>query len=284
MPFFSKTTTIHLLYGLLLLAAVGLITFWFLKFNERPMNTRFFMQAILVGIVAQLVDGAIGMAYGITATSFLLFSGASPATASAATHLAESFTSAASGLSHWKADNIDKKLLKALLLPGAIGAIVGVLCLVYIDGKLLRPYISAYLLLLGLYVFTRAFRPLKFSAQPNKRVAPLGFLGGFVDSIGGGGWGPVVTTTLVSGGSPPRQTIGSVSTAEFVVTLTSGFSFVLFLGIPHWEATAGLMIGGLIAAPFGAKLTAYFSQKTLLIWIGVVITLVSSYNLYVSLM
>lgn len=279
-----KDNVIRILFFILIFTALGFISYWINKFGVSSVDTQFLLLAILVGFIAQIVDGAIGMAYGLTSTSFLLLIGATPATASAATHVAEAFTTGASGLSHWKLNNIDKKLFQNLLIPGIVGAIIGVFFITYIDGKFIRPFVSAYLLLLGIFILVRAFKKITLvDAHNDKIIPPLGLFGAFIDSVGGGGWGPVVTTSLVASGRDPRTTIGSVNAAEFFVTLASGFSFILLLGIQHWEAVAGLIIGGLIAAPFAAFFTSKIPQKKLLILVGCMIIFVSAYNIYASL-
>jgi uncharacterized protein len=155
---------------------------------------------VAVGFVAQMIDGAIGMAYGVTSTSVLLSMGIPPATAT--------FTTAASGTSHWKLGNVDKKLVMRLAIPGAIGGAIGAYLLTNVDGNVIKPFISGYLLLMGLYILYRALTPVIEKRDPPEKVAPLGFVGGFVDAIGGGGWGPIVTTTLIGQGTTPRYAIG----------------------------------------------------------------------------
>jgi hypothetical protein len=170
---------------------------------------------VIIGFVAQMIDGAIGMAYGVTASSVLLSAGVPPATASACVHAAETFTTGASGLAHWKLGNVDRKLLWRLAVPGMIGGAIGAYALSEFDGDTLKPFISAYLLLLGVVIIWKALvrRPLE-SPQP-RSVAPLGFAGGLLDAMGGGGWGPIVTSSLLGQGATPRYAIGSVNLAEF---------------------------------------------------------------------
>jgi len=199
-----------------------------------------FYLALLVGLLAQLVDGSLGMAYGITSTSFLIGIGASPAAASGAVHIAEIFTTAFSGISHIKFGNVRKDLFKKLVVPGVLGN----------------------------------------HDQKIKHVRKLAFSGGFLDAIGGGGWGPVVTSTLIGQGNSPRHTIGSVNTAEFFVSFATGITFMLLGGIDHWIFVVGLIIGGLFSAPFAAYLTSKLSTKQLLIAVGLLITGVSIFNLY----
>ena len=240
-----------------------------------------FWNAVAVGLVAQVIDGALGMAYGITSSSFLLAVGASPAMASGATHLAEVFTTGVSGVSHLKMGNVNKKLFFSLLIPGIIGALLGTYVLGHIDGKVLKPFISAYLLLMGLYVLSKAFRHIRPRHEiSTAKVAPLALFGSFMDTTGGGGWGPIVTTSLVGSGHDPRITIGSVNFAEFFLTVTVAAALFSILDQSVWVIVAGLVVGGLFAAPFAAYITKHLKTKTLLILVGSLISLISTYNIY----
>jgi uncharacterized protein len=231
---------------------------------------------VLVGFAAQMVDGAIGMAYGITSTSVLLSMGLPPATASACVHAAETFTTAASGLSHWKLGNVDRRLIWRLAVPGIIGGIIGAYVLSNVPGEVFKPYISAYLLLLGLFIIYKAVhRKPSFVDVPPKNVAPLGFVGGLVDAIGGGGWGPIVTSTLLGQGATPRYAIGSVNMAEFFVTFAISATFFLTIGLELWPIITGLIVGGVVAAPFAALATKHLPAKVLMILVGCVIVLLS---------
>nr|WP_245315005.1 sulfite exporter TauE/SafE family protein [Labrys sp. WJW] len=245
--------------------------------------SRGFWTAVAVGLLAQIVDGALGMAYGVTSTTFLLSTGVPPAAASASVHIAEIFTTGFSGLSHWKLGNVNGKLFARLLVPGVIGAVIGAYLVTAIDGDLLKPWISAYLLLLGLYIVSKAFRAIHVRTEPPTFVAPLAVTGGFVDAVGGGGWGPVVTTSLLGTGHDPRTTIGSVNAAEFFLAIASGFSFALLGGFTHWTTIAGLVFGGLFAAPFAALLVKKLPTRALLIIVGVLITALSAWNLWKAL-
>lgn len=239
-----------------------------------------FWSAVGVGLLAQTIDGALGMAYGITASSFLLASGAPPAMASGATHLAEVFTTGVSGISHLKLGNVSRRLFLMLLLPGIVGSLVGAYILSSVDGNTLKPFVSGYLLLMGLYVLSKAFRKITLKRDINaNRVVPLALLGGFMDTTGGGGWGPIVTTSLVGAGHDPRTTIGSVNFAEFFLTVTVAAAFFSILDSTVWLLVAGLAIGGLFAAPFAAFITHRIKTRTLLILVGSLISLVSIYNL-----
>jgi uncharacterized protein len=239
-----------------------------------------FWKAVAVGLLAQTVDGALGMAYGITSTTFLLAAGASPAVASASVHIAEVFTTGVSGISHVRLGNVNKNLFLRLLIPGMLGATLGAVVVSKLDGKAIKPYVAAYLFVMGLYIISKIFKTIKTKREAPKHVAKLGLFGGFVDAVGGGGWGPVVTTTLVGTGQDPRTTIGSVNLAEFFLTFVSAMVFATLVEEGPWPTVAGLVVGGLFAAPFAAQLTRRLSTKTLLLLVGSVISLTSTYNLY----
>jgi len=195
-----------------------------------------FWIAFAVGLGAQIIDGALGMAYGLTATTFLLGSGVPPAAASASVHLAEVFTTGFSGFSHWRFGNINKALFYRLVIPGMIGGVVGAYVVTSFDGDVIKPYISAYLLFMGLYILSKAFKKIKLRKEAPKHIGALALTGGFVDSVGGGGWGPVVTTSLVGTGQDPRTTIGSVNAAEFFLSIAGATALpylVACLAIGH---------------------------------------------------
>lgn len=238
-----------------------------------------FWQAAAVGLLAQIVDGALGMAYGLTSTSFLLSIGVPPAAASASVHLAEVVTTGFSGLSHWKLGNVDTRLFKRLVIPGVIGGVTGSYLLTSLDGTVLSPWISGYLLLMGIYILVNVFRRITVATEPPTYVAPLAVTGGFVDAVGGGGWGPVVTSTLLGSGHEPRRTIGSVNAAEFFVAVTTGLSLAALGGLTVWTTIAGLVFGGMFAAPVAAALTRYAPPRLLMAFVGLLIVALSVYNL-----
>lgn len=225
---------------------------------------------VLAGFIAQVVDGALGMAYGASCSSILMSFGVAPAVASASVHTAEVFTTGASGISHLRFGNVNGKLAKALIIPGVIGAIIGAYILSSIDGKVIAPYISLYLVFLGARILLKAFNINKKKSKI-KNVAPLALFGGFIDSVGGGGWGPIVTSTLLGKGRNPRYTIGSVNLAEFFVALASAGIFTFMLGFQNWVVMLALIVGGVMAAPFGAILASKFKPKTLMIVVGLVV-------------
>ncbi len=237
---------------------------------------------IVVGFVAQIIDGSLGMAYGVTANSFLLTSGVSPVAASASVHAAEIVTTLISGLSHAKLGNIDRRMVVRLLLPGVIGGGLGAYILTSIDGERIKPYITIYLLLMGIHILYKAFNADHEHEQEPKTglLVTLGLAGGTLDAIGGGGWGPMVTSTLISTGHSPRKTIGSVNFAEFFVTLTESVVFIITIGLTHWTVIVGLLIGGILAAPLGALLTKRLSVKLIMIMVGTLIVLLQLRTLY----
>ncbi len=225
---------------------------------------------IAIGIAAQLVDGALGMAYGVTASSLLLGLGLPPAVTSATVHAAECFTTGASAASHHAFGNIDKRLFRRLLLPGVIGAGVGAYLLASLPGEAMRPWIAAYLMFMGVVIIIKAFRAFP-SRQVTTHMAPLGFFGALVDAMGGGGWGPIVASNLLARGNEFRLTVGTVNAVEFFVTLTASLVFLLTLGLDHWEVIVGLAVGGVIAAPFGAWLVKRVRPRPMLVFVGLLV-------------
>jgi len=228
-----------------------------------------FYWMILAGFAAQLVDGALGMGYGVTCTTILLSLGVNLPVISGSIHTAEMFSSGISGYSHYRFGNVNKKLFSALLIPGVIGAVIGAIALSKFGtdyANYVRPILAAYTLFLGLKILLTVYR--KNKPQKVKRVGWLAGAGGFLDSFGGGGWGPLVTSTLISKGRTPKYVIGSVSLSEFFVTLASAVTFFTMLGISHWQVIIGLIIGGLIAAPIAAKLAGKLPLKTMFICVG----------------
>lgn len=249
------------------------LTAWWGQLPGLPegLITRQLLYFALVGFIAQMIDGALGMAYGISSTSFLLSLGIPPALASSSVHVAEVFTSGISGLSHLKMGNVNRRLFQRLVLPGAAGAVLGAYVLTSIDGDAIKPFIAAYLLIMGIVIIRKAFRPVK-QEQKEKSLAPLALFGGFVDAVGGGGWGPVVASTLMSKGHSPRYAIGSVNLAEFFIALAGAGTFLVLIGTGNWQIIVGLVLGGAFAAPFAAYLCRKFAPRTLMIMVGVLIT------------
>lgn len=250
---------------------------------QQALGSSSFWAAAGVGFFAQAIDGALGMAYGITATSFLLGAGATPAVASASVHIAEVFTTGFSGISHVRYGNVNRDLFVRLLVPGILGAVTGVIVVTRFEGEILKPIISGYLLIMGLYILGKARHQRRVRMEEPRHVGKLALFGGFVDAVGGGGWGPVVTTTLVGSGNDPRTTIGSVNFAEFFLTLTVAASFSLLVTTTAWVTIAGLVFGGIFAAPFAAILCKRLQARTLLVLVGSLISVLSLYNLYRAL-
>lgn len=236
------------------------------------MDINFFL-IVAIGFIAQLIDGSLGMAYGVSANSFLLTVGLPPAVASATVHTTEIFTTMVSAIFHRKFGNVDKRMVLRLLIPGVIGGGLGAYILTTLDGDIIKPYIAIYLLVMGVRIVYKAFRPMKEHELEPKTglLVALGLIGGSCDAIGGGGWGPVVTTTLISTGHSPRKTIGSVNFSEFFVTLTESIVFILTLGLTQWRIILGLIVGGIIAAPLGALLTSKIPTKAIMITVGCLI-------------
>ncbi len=244
-----------------------------------------FFWFLLAGFLAQMVDGALGMAYGVTSNSVLLGFGLSPRLASAAVHTAEVFTTGVSGLSHIRVGNFDLKLFLKLFVPGVIAASVGAFLLgSVIEGKVIKPFIAAYLIILGIFILSKVFKK-KPEIKENLKYAPAyALFGGFLDAIGGGGWGPIVTSNLIRQGNTPNIVIGTVNTAEFFVTFFSAGILIYFTGIQSWQIILGLIIGGTLAAPIGAIITKKVPQKTMMIIVGCLIILTSSYTLVRALL
>ena len=236
---------------------------------------------IAVGFAAQLVDGALGMAFGVISNTLLVgVLGMPPAQASQKVHLVECFTTAVSGISHLLHGNIDKRLFFSLLIPGVTGGVLGAYVLTSLDAEVVKPFVLLYLLAIGLYLLWRGlFYPP--AIKPARLIAPLGLFGGFLDAAGGGGWGPVVTSNLLIQGADPRKVVGTVSAVEFFLTITVSAAFIYHLGLTDVAgATLGLLIGGLLAAPIGAWAAKHFPVKQMLILVGIVLTLTSAYGVY----
>lgn len=233
---------------------------------------------ILIGLGAQLVDGALGMAFGLVSSSVMLSMGIPPAAVSASVHTAEVFTTGASGVSHLVAGNVDKRLFLRLALPGAVGGVVGAYVLTQLPGEAIRPFIYGYLLVLAVFILLRAAGRL-VPRQEVKRVPVLGFFAGLLDASGGGGWGPVATSTLLARGGQARTTIGTVNAAEFVVTLAVSITFLLSMGLQYLNIVAGLLIGGMMAAPLAALLVKRVKERWVLIAVGVLVLSISLFQI-----
>jgi hypothetical protein len=238
---------------------------------------------IAVGFAAQLVDGALGMAFGTISSTLLISLGVPPAAASAGVHTVECFTTGVSGISHALHRNIDKRLFARLVIPGVIGGIIGAYLLSSISADVARPFVLGYLALIGLYLIWRGTGHPPQERDP-RLISPIGLVGGFLDAAGGGGWGAVVSGNLLVQGAEPRKVVGTVNAAEFFLTVTISATFIAALG---WEAftraTVGLLIGGVVAAPLGALVAKRLAAQRLLLLVGIVLTLTSGWGVYRAL-
>jgi uncharacterized membrane protein YfcA len=240
-----------------------------------------FLLYFAIGFIAQLIDGALGMAYGLTTTTFLLNLGLPPASVSATTHAAECITSGFSAIAHHQLGNVNKSLFFGLLLPGMIGAVLGVFMITSIDGDLIRPFIGIYLFIMGTIVLSKAFTVFPPVAV-TRHLTPLGFIGAFMDAVGGGGWGPIVTSTLLARGHDARITIGSVNACEFFIVMTVSVAFFLNHVFIDWQTIVALALGGSIATPLGAFLCKHIPVKVLLFLVGLLLIGLSSRTIWVS--
>ena len=229
---------------------------------------------VVVGFVAQMVDGAVGMAYGLVATSVLISMGTPPPVASASIHAAEVFTTGASGFAHWRAGNVDRRLVARLALPGAAGGIAGALTASWLPADIIRPAVALYLAAMGVVILRRALRASPPAAPP-RNVVSLGLAGGFLDAAGGGGWGSLVASTLIGKGNVPRLAIGSTNAAEFFVTAAIAFAFFTAIGLELWPVIAGLVAGGVLAAPLAAWVTRRLPARPLMGVVGIMLVLLS---------
>jgi uncharacterized membrane protein YfcA len=237
---------------------------------------------IAIGFFAQIIDGALGMAFGAITTSALLAFGLPPATASAMTHVTEIFTTAASGTSHALHRNVDWRLVIRLAPAGMIGGAIGAYALANIDAGSIQPLVSIYLMAIGLYILFKAFRPLWPRDVHDKAIPLVGFGGGVLDAMGGGGWGPIVTTSLVGRGHEPKKVIGSTSLTEFLVATTISATFILTLGWSDLSNAVGLIIGGVLAAPIGALVVKKLPVRPLMVGVAFIIIATSAMRLFES--
>jgi hypothetical protein len=234
-----------------------------------------FLLIVGIGFLAQIIDGALGMAYGVTTNAFLLALGIPPATASASVHAAEIFTTGASGLSHLALRNVDRRLLTRLLIPGVLGAIVGACLLSFLPVNPIRFVVALYLACMGTVILRKSWKKSTPTGHITGKITGLGLAGGFFDALGGGGWGPIVTSTLVARGGEPRFTIGSVNAAEFFIALAASFTFFLTIGLGYWRNVLGLVLGGVLAAPLAAFLCKRIPGRALMLLVGMLIILLS---------
>jgi uncharacterized membrane protein YfcA len=245
-----------------------------------------FYWMLLVGVLAEIVAGSMGMGYGVICTTTLLFLGIPPHAVSASIHSAESFTTAAGSISHIKLKNVSKNLVKKLAIPAIFGAIIGAVSLTYLGeyySKITKTIISFYTLYLGIQILSNAFKQKRDKKlKKTTNLTRLGLIGGFIDSFAGGGWGPLVTGTLIKNSFTPRFAVGSSTVAKFILTLTAAITFIFALGIQHWNIILGLLIGGIFTAPFSAMLTAKLPVKSMFVVIGTLVIVMSSITIYKS--
>lgn len=285
----QRITFRQIAYTIVLLKSIVIAYFAFLlvqEFSKGALNfDHTFLIFIGVGFLAQIIDGALGMAYGVSCTTLLLNFGIPPALASASVHTSEIFTTGVSGLSHIKFKNIDKSLFFKLVVTGTLGAVVGAYFISsFFNGNVIKPYVAAYLMILGFYIIYKGVSKQTENHKPVRRASLLALFGGFFDAIGGGGWGPIVTSNLLTQGKNPRQAIGTVNTAEFFVTYFATAIFIFILGIEYWQIIIGLILGGVIAAPIGAYAASKVNKRFLFLAIGLLIILTSSVTIYKSIM
>ena len=279
----EKKNLIWLIWGAIILSI--LIAFTALWYNEP--GFRIYAQAIkpefyyflAAGFVFAMIDGAIGMSYGVTSTSFSLSMGVPPGSASMGVHLSEIMSNGIAGWMHYRMGNINWKLFKMLLIPGIIGAVAGAYILSSLEhySQYTKPFVSLYTLILGCVILSKAFKTAKKkSSDKIKKISLLGLGGGFIDAVGGGGWGSIVLSTLIAGGRHPRFSLGTVKLSRFFIALMSSITFIAMLNSNHWGAVAGLVVGSAIASPIEAKLSIKISAKAIMVSVAVIVLLISS--------
>ena len=246
-------------------------------------NHKFYWM-LLVGFGAELIAGSMGMGYGVICTSLLLILNVPPAVVSAIIHSAEAFTSAAGSISHWQLGNVNKKLVRKLAIPAVIGAVIGAILLTELGKKysnITKPIIAAYTIYLGIKILQNAFKKKKVNQlKKQTNITILGFIGGFIDSFGGGGWGPLVTGTFIKNGRTPRFVIGSSTVAKCILTVASAVTFLFTIEDHPWNVVAGLLIGGIVTAPFSAMLTSKLPAKKMFVAVGIVVIVCGLITIY----
>lgn len=275
--------------GILIL--VGIVVYGLIGYGELNVTLsalskdhHLFYWMLLAGFIAELVAGSMGMGYGVICTTILLLLNIPLPVISASIHSAESFTTAAGSISHYKLKNVNKKLIRILAIPAIAGAVGGAILLTYVGEKharLIKPVIAVYTMYLGIRILQNAFRRKRVSTFKKKiNVPALGFVGGFIDSFGGGGWGPLVTGTFIKNGRTPRYVIGSSTVAKFILTFASAITFIFTIGIHHWNIVAGLLIGGIVTAPFSAMITSRLPIRKMFVWVGILVIVMSLITIY----
>ncbi len=278
----KKKNLIWLIWGAIILSI--LIVFTALWYNEpgfkgfiQTVSPKFYY-FLAAGFLFAMIDGAIGMSYGVTSTSFSLSMGIPPASASMGVHLSEIMSNGIAGWMHYRMGNINWKLFKLLVFPGMIGAFMGAYILSSLEHYSLytKPVVSLYTLILGCVILSKAFKTKTLkSSEKVKRISLLGLGGGFIDAVGGGGWGSIVLSTLIAGGRHPRFSLGTVKLSRFFVALVGSITFITMLSSKHWDAVAGLVIGSAIASPIAAKISNKISAKTIMVAVGIIVIIIS---------
>jgi siroheme synthase-like protein len=277
-----KKNFIWLIWGSIVLSLlIAVVALWFrqpdFKTYIQDINPIFYY-FLGAGFVFALIDGAIGMSYGVTSTTFSLSMGIPPASASMGVHLSEIMSNGIAGWMHYRMGNINWKLFKMLLIPGIIGAVTGAYLLSSLEhySQYTKPFVSLYTLILGIVILSKAFKTKAIKSKDKiKRIPLLGLGGGFIDAVGGGGWGSIVLSTLIAGGRHPRFSLGTVKLSRFFIALMSSLTFFAMLNSHHWEAVAGLVVGSAIASPIAAKISNRISAKAIMIAVGVIVILIS---------
>ena len=283
----SHKSLIWLMWGAIILAiGVAVAALWYkeptFKLYIQEINPVFYY-FLGAGFLFALIDGAIGMSYGVTTTSFSLTMGIPPAAASMGVHLSEIMSNGIAGWMHYRMGNINWKLFKMLLIPGIIGAVSGAYILSSLEhySQYTKPFVSLYTLILGLVILSKAFNlKRKRTTEKIKRIPLLGLGGGFIDAVGGGGWGSIVLSTLIAGGRNPRFSLGTVKLSRFFIALMSSLTFITMLNGNHWEAVAGLVIGSALASPIAAKISNQISTKAIMVSVGVIVILISIKSIF----
>lgn len=271
-----------LLWGTIVLSLIVTVTVLWFKDPAAQAYIRgvdpVFYYFLGAGFVFAMIDGAIGMSYGVTSTSFSISMGIPPASASMGVHLSEIMSNGIAGWMHYRFNNINWKLFRLLLIPGIIGAVLGAYLLSSLENysNYTKPVVSLYTFILGIVIFRKAFKAgRKKSAGKIKKVSFLGFGGGFIDAVGGGGWGSIVLSTLIAGGRSPRFSLGTVKLTRFFIALMSSLTFITMLNGAHWDAVIGLVVGSALAAPIAAKVSDQISTKTIMVTVSIIVMLIS---------
>lgn len=287
---YSTLVIVIMIFGHLIISQIPTINFQVLYADFTNSLDENFVWYFLGGMIAQLIDGALGMAYGVSVTTFLLSLGIpaiTPAVASASMHASEVFNTGTASLVYMRYKNINIKLFKSLLIPGIIGAVLGALTVSYFSKEnfvFIRPIVACYTLFLGALIIRKALITGTRKGKKFKNFKPIAALGGFFDSVGGGGWGPIVTTSLIAGGRSLRYSIGSSHLTKFFVAIASTFTFFIVIGLDHWQIIFGLVIGGMLAAPFSIYLSTKIPTRAGLILVGFVVVILSIRNILVSIL